>query len=377
MIADPRILVSASDAAAADVMIVVAGALRNAQLEHRIVAGEPAYTRMRSAGVDAHFFPHPRAGKSQMTSHRTLISAANEIIEDYRPDAILVGLSGPDVGIDEALVAASQGKVPSYAVQDFWGDVNESLSARPRVYFVVDEFASEITRRRTQAGVEVVGSVRYAGYDGLDVVGIRRAARAGLGVDDDVVVVGLFTQPLWHVDGYARQFEMLIESLRSLSRRCVLGIRRHPRDSAESVELLERHASRNRVPTVDMSALTIEAALSACDAVVSAFSSVATDVCYLQRAADGPLGVPLLLLLEPGVQSLFERQCGFDTHPLVQSGLAMEVRDAGDLPPIWSRVTDPETRRQIWLRCGALPDSQCSADRIIKRLCNDWRGVAR
>ena len=75
---------------------------------------------------------------------KKILASANSILLKVKPDVLFVGLSGPDLGIDEALIYKSQ-NIPNFAFQDFWGDMNNGFGKFPKTIFVMDKFAKKIT----------------------------------------------------------------------------------------------------------------------------------------------------------------------------------------------------------------------------------------
>jgi hypothetical protein len=368
----PRLLISASDPAAADAVRPIALAAGRHGIAHQLVAGEPAYGRLRAAELEVELFACRRVMAACDGRAPALLAAASDLIVRHRPDAIVVGLSGPDAGLDEALVMAADGHVPCYAVQDYWGDVNTVLPARPSAFLVVDDYAAELTRRRSNSDVHVVGPLRYADYGRLQPEGLRKQARARLRVADGQKLIGIFTQPLWHIEGYAAQWDALIGCLAEGAASAISYVRRHPRDQAAHAGGLFPSLDAARVPYVDASGLTIEEALCACDIVCSASSSVATDLCYLQRRAGQPLGSALFLLFAPALRRHFQEECALAVHPLVAAGLALEVEHQSLLADRLAQALDENLRRRTWLGCRRLPDAEGAAERVIDRLLHDW-----
>jgi hypothetical protein len=366
----PRLLISASDPAAADAVRPIALAARRHGIAHHVVAGEPAYGRLRAANVDVEVFACRRVANVKDGHAPALLAAASGLIARHRPDAIIVGLSGPDAGVDEALVMAADGRVPCYAVQDYWGDVNTVLPARPGAFFVVDDFAAELTRKRGNAAVHVVGPLRYVEYGKLQPDRLRETARARLGVGDEQKLVGMFTQALWHIEGYATQWDALIGCLAEVG--AIACVRRHPRDDAARAAALTAALDAACVAHVDASSLAVEEVLCACDVVCSAFSSVATDLCYLQRGAGRPLGTALFLLFAPNLRRHFQEQSGLAPHPLVAAGLALEVERERSLAECLAQALDANLRQQMWRACRKLPEAEAAPERVIDQLRLDW-----
>ena len=87
-----------------------------------------------------------RANQKQNDLKKKILHKAENLLNSIDPDILLVGLSGPDVGIDEALIYKSQSIIPSFAYQDFWGDMNYGFGRYPGTVFVLDNFAYRITK---------------------------------------------------------------------------------------------------------------------------------------------------------------------------------------------------------------------------------------
>lgn len=102
----------------------------------QIFCQSPAYEIFKREGLDPiHVEP--------AVNDRAL-SLARKIIQQVKPDAILTGVSGPDIGIDEALIASSQHD-NTYVFQDFWGYINRSSKHYAKHYFVIDKEAKRLT----------------------------------------------------------------------------------------------------------------------------------------------------------------------------------------------------------------------------------------
>jgi hypothetical protein len=229
-----------------------------------------------------------------------------------------------------------------------------------------------LTRRRVSADVHVVGPLRYIDYTGILPDSLRSEARMKLGVAQERPLVGIFTQALWEIDGYARQWTDFISVLAQRDDDPVVIVRRHPRDGVAPAAGLQRDLTSAGLAVADASNLSVEQILCACDLVCSAFSSVATDLCYLQRQAEAPLGVPAFLLFAPDLREHFARQCGFSVHPLVKAGLVLEADTPGALGGCVARALDPATRGQVWQGCRGLMAPANAAELVIDRLRSDW-----
>jgi len=144
-----RLLISARDPGAANNLAPIARlAQASSTLTLHLVAAEPAARIFAEHGLEPEKISAP---------DDTLPALAARLLEQHQPDAVLVGLSGPGRGIDEALLAAARGRVPSWALQDFWGDVNNGFGAYADTYLVRDDTAARITRTRAPVNTLVSG----------------------------------------------------------------------------------------------------------------------------------------------------------------------------------------------------------------------------
>jgi len=105
-----------------------------------------------------------------------LLNAARALLDRVRPEVVLTVLSSGGAGVDEAVAAAAA--CPVFCLQDYWGDVNLQLGVPAGLYLALDEYAVDLTRLRFGLPAVAVGSPKHAAYAGLDVQGLRRAARA-------------------------------------------------------------------------------------------------------------------------------------------------------------------------------------------------------
>ena len=91
-----RLLISARDPGAAHSLLpVIRKALADERFDVSIAASGAAAEIFSRAGIPFH-----RCGAAA----EALLAEADEALRRCSPDAVLVGLSGPDVGIDEALL---------------------------------------------------------------------------------------------------------------------------------------------------------------------------------------------------------------------------------------------------------------------------------
>ncbi len=319
----------------------------------------PAIGIFRRCGLEAlevSLVPARRRGSREAD---VLLEAADSLLEERNPDAVITGLSGPDLGLDEALVARAGGR-PTYALQDYWGDVNPGFGRTAGTFFVPDEYAARLTRQRLRCRTVVSGSPRHAG-----LVPPRREMEG-----DGVLFCG---QPLWHLPGYPRTLEQLGRAVRELGHS--LHYRPHPAETPEQLRrgqgLFERAGLE-----VDMDGDgDLYTSLCGASVVASCYSSCGLDLAYLNRAAPEPLGGVLCVMVEPDLRRYYRDYSGLDALPLVELGLAGEVTEPGAMAEAIMRVSDREWRHLCQARAReVLPPPERAAACIAAVIRDDLSG---
>ena len=176
-----KILFSARDVgAAAHIGEIAKEAAGRDRIETALLASPPGLQIFREAGLRAHaFHAKPVESASDPGANRVL-AEARAWLEKIRPDAIVVGTSGPDMGVDEALVTCA--RTPhTYAFQDYSGWIVRGFGQPANTYFVLDQSAAKLTAQRHPGAVVVAGSPKHATYGRLDPDKLRESARKQLG----------------------------------------------------------------------------------------------------------------------------------------------------------------------------------------------------
>lgn len=350
-----RLLLSARDpGAAAHIREVALAASARADIVPVIAASGAAYPILVAAGLAPIEVP-VQVGDAWL-------QRAAEVIAQWDPQAILVGASGPDCGLDEALVACAGGR-PSYLLQEFWGDLNPGWNRTADTVFVVDEDAALATARRTKARLVVVGNGKYTAYDALDPVALKRDARARLGIVPGRLVVGYYGQGGLDWPGYGAMVARLAEAIAEAIPDALVVLRPHPKESEAVRRASQATFAACGLNSVADPAPTIEESLCACDVVCTSFSTCAVDFYYLSRRAPHPLGSVVQLLYQEDWMEAYRRYTGLPDVPL--AGLGLPVGDASQLASVLERAARPDIREKLWqgVRTKLPPPSQ--AARVI------------
>ena len=352
-----RLLITARDAAAALHLVQVARAgLRDPRFEIRVAVQPPASEIFESAAIAAVTIDLPPAKLAQSAEAAALRAAARALLDEFRPDAVLVGLSTPfDAGLDEAVLAEST--VPSLLFQDFWGEQNLILGRGADFILVLDAEAAARNRARYDVGSTIVGSARHAGYAALDIAGVRAAVRRRIGAGPNDAVVGFFGQALHSMAGYRRTVQCFVSCLRDLPHVRHVVLRPHPREDAEQRAETERVFVDAGLPVVLLADGPVEQALLACNVVVSVFSTCTFDTAYLNRFSTEPVAVPISLLFDQEIAAYCAQHGNYLEFQYHTLGIVKPVYDIDQLAPTMTAATQAATCRDAWLRAHLhLPD---------------------
>lgn len=352
-----RLLVTARDVAAALHLVQIAIASRgDKRYQVLIAAQQPAARYFLDAGFDVRVLPPLAARSADSVEARQLRSTARGLIAEYRPDAILAGLSTPfDAGVDEAMFAEAD--VPTILFQDFWGEQNLLLGKAADLVLAVDDEAATLNFKRFGIHSRVVGSARHAAYADLDIPGIRQRVRASLGIAQDENVIGFFGQALHRLPGYARTVQAFVDALASIPSSFKLIVRPHPREDQAQREQTQALFLRSGItPIVDLDG-PVENALIACNVVCSLFSTCTYDAAYLNRFSAKPVAVPISMLFDPEVETYCRQHVNFETFPYHRSGVVLSIHDVSNLAPLIRQSLEYENCENVWRNAQAhLPD---------------------
>ncbi|MBI2205303.1 MAG: hypothetical protein HYU41_15755 [Candidatus Rokubacteria bacterium] len=347
------VLLSARDPGAAAQVREIAPVLRaDRRLEVVVVASDPAYELLVAAGEEPRKFT-ASASPAAAADTATLVGEAHDVLDDVDPDVVVTGISSLGVGVDEALLACA-GTRPTFALQDYPGDVNALGHAYAATYFVRDEPAAALTVRRFSVRAVAVGSLRHAGYSRLDVRRLREDTRRAAKVDDGRPVIGFFGQPP-AIPGQETAFGHLVDALRGRMPRPFVIHFEHPK----SLDRRDAHVAMLRSAGLTVhdatGATAVEPWLAACDVVATCFSHCTMDYAFLTAWSAEPLGAVLFLMTTPEITRFLHTQGGLAVPDGAERGLGRIVRTPTDVVSALDEVLAESTRRQYHLACRQLP----------------------
>jgi len=344
-----RLLLSARDPGAARTIApIVTAASARPEFQVMVAAQGTAVEIFAGLGIPTVAFEAPELDSPSAPGRDRLLAAAAELLARCEPDVIATGLSGPGIGIDEALIALAGGR-PTYSVQDSRGWVTAGFGRPAGTYFVADAEAVEATRRNAApfGGVRpiIVGSLKHALYAGLDPSALRRQGRSALG---DQPSVAFYGQPAWGWAGYRRSLETIAWAMAITPPGPQLVYRPHPKETtrqrADTLAVLERARARVLVdPNAD-----VETSLCAVDLALTCFSACGEDLIHLQRRSTEPLGAVVYVLTEPDLRATLAADTGSPLPWPARRGLARVVTENHPLPAVIAEAIGRDARRVAW-----------------------------
>ncbi len=339
-----RLLVSARDPGAAQLVGELVPILaRTPGVSVRLLAQGAAVAILRGQGLDVAAIDLPALGGSDDAGRQTLLARAQQALDDWRPDAVVVGLSGPGLGIDEALTWLSADR-PVIALQDYEGWVVDGLGRQAPDYLVADEHAARLTQRHPGIRTHVIGALKYARYAALDVPALRAAGRRLLIPGDAATVITFYGQPAWEFEGYRDTVDLFVEQAGHQHWPIRWLYRAHPKESMEARRGLVKRFATAGLSIEPCPAPDIDTSLAMTDGALTVFSSAAIDLVHLQRVSPEVLGVAWFLLMHPAIRARLHHDNGSVEPAVAEQGLALCTREPGEIGPTLAALVEGQLR---------------------------------
>lgn len=325
-----KVLMTARDPGAVGHISEIAWAFgRSGNFEVVLAASGRAFEMLVALGHTTRHFKCPDGSESISNAGESsaLLASAVELFEDVRPDVVFASLSSFGAGIDEAMIKVSKGKVPVFAMQDFWGDANLLLGTPADLYFTIDKMGARLTESRFGIKAQAVGSAKHQVYSKLPIQDLRAEGRRKCGAADGRAVVGFFGQSP-EVPEHDRTFSLLVKALREIDGNPMLLVREHPKFRKLHRVPLAELARKSGIDVFDATEkLTPEHWLAAVNVMVTLYSACGLDHAYLSAHSDRSLGTALYIMPFSATRKFVERQCGLVEFPLIAMGLGKFISE--------------------------------------------------
>lgn len=300
-------------------MSVMKHVLTHPDVNLRILCGDPAHHLFRTELGDHEHVEcvHvPEVARSATDDNaRRLLDICEAELKAFGPSVIVGGLSGPLLGIDEALVHAA-GPSNCISIQDWPGWVVPGFGRPAGHYLVQNRYAAEITTGRGVLRATEVGCLSHASLFSFEEKASAPANRGPL----------FLGQPLHHLPGYVRTLARLADVLerRSIGWR----YRAHPAESMAELRALRAALADYRIEIIDPGRSRLEDDLVSSTLVISCFSSAVEDRLILGTRPGVPQASAIYLLHEADVRTYHDDHSSGEDPYAALCGLATLVRDA-------------------------------------------------
>lgn len=326
---------------------------------------------MRTAGLRPHVVNLPALDQKDEPGRTELFEVVGALLDNIGPHAVITGLPGPTLGVDEALVHLCD-DWPVFSLQDYEGWVVLGFGRAAPTYFVSDEHTATLTLREPGVEPVVVGDLRSTEFSDLPIPALRAQGRRMARTEGPLVT--FYGQPAWGYRGYPETLKVLARAARSTPELNFL-YRPHPKETDAERNAVHAMFEAEGVVLARCPATTIEMSLAMADAVLSVFSTVGQDHVALQRYSPEPIGAAAYLLFDPAIRSLLAADTGSDMPRVVRDGLADSAGSADDVISLLRRLTAPSAAMTSWRKIGeALPApggiAGVVADHIVARLAS-------
>lgn len=368
-----RVLFSARDLGAAEVIAeVIKSANNDSRFEVFVVAEGKALEWFLQNGLAAQGFLSQPIESSSDRERDGLLAEAEQVLKCIMPDAIISGMSGPTIGVDEALIA-SAGSIATYVIQDYAGWVVNGFECHAETYFVGDVEAKKITDSRYDVRTIVSGSPRYQKYSKLTPFIMRTDARHSLLKDNATTLIGFYGQSAWDIDGYWQTIDDLAEELCESELDLAIMYRPHPAESTiEREKILSRFRETGRLVILDPHD-SVEMSLSVVDIVTTCFSSCGECQINLSRASSAPLGSVIYLMHHESLRDYHLVNTGVTMPLMATAGIGLVTLQRDDLRKAIKKASSLEFKNFAWeLGRHVLPDHEKSVDTILSTVANDF-----
>ncbi len=355
-----RLLISARDTGAAAHLCIIAEKGRSLpDFNIHVVTVGAARTVFDQRGISStHVMDSPEID---------WLAYADEVLHKIRPNAVLVGLSGPDRGLDEAIVARACTK-HVYAFQDFWGDLNPGFGHLPRTFFVLDDTAAKLTlMQEPSARVFPVGNICLSErLRDLDPLNLRRTGREELGVDPSTPLIGFYGQGHTDCTAYSRMVTALGKAIRDIKPDAHILFRPHPKETpvqrAATIEALGG--------AIEDTFSDVEQSLATVDLVATWYSTCGVVSSHMSKLSPVPLAPVLYLQPYESMRKWYLKTNHTMMLPL--EALAIVVDDESQISAALVQAFNPSERSRIWHACRkALTENRSSPLYVLDRIRED------
>ena len=338
-----RILSTCRDPASAASLAPILSRLQSIKgIKLRVLAQDPAFRillknkRLKEVDIiqveDTHF--------------QNIINVAHSALESFNPSAVFCGVSGPDAGIDEALLkVAKTASIRRFTFQDYWGYLNPESIDYNDVIMVIDDHAKSLTASQTGSQIEVVGCPKYDGYARLDMSKLKKSFLKKNKITGTSYVLGFAGQPLAGLEGYLKTIQSLSSAVSNLDMDIQCVYRPHPKEDLDTQKkILNTFNKFSCAIQLQNNNDPIEELFAGADLLASLFSTAGYDAQMLNKCSTSPVASTLYLMFENDISDFFCNKNMIAQIPFSEPPCAVTIRNAKNITSTLEHCLSPETK---------------------------------
>jgi hypothetical protein len=328
-----KLIVTVRDVSSAnDLSCILPCLINHDQFNVRVFAQEPAYTILKNilnSDISVDFI-----GSVDDLGHEIIENLVNKVFLSFKPDCILTGISGPDYGIDEIAlgVCSSYDSINTFSIQSYWGDLNNACGSIADTIFVLDDFASELTKERHAAcNTVITGSWKSNLYNQIDITKERSKFKLHNFNNNSGRLVALFGQPLFEYEWYRDTLELFIKFASEINPPLEIIYKPHPKEKGESISWTINKLSNSSIEFSTQERINTLKLLAVTDMAVSLFSTVGYDLQNLLQKSEIPFSLPMYLFFNKDFKRWYFDNCRLSKIPLSDKEMSIVVENSNHL----------------------------------------------
>jgi hypothetical protein len=328
-----RFLITARDPASANDMsdLILQFAEKYSHIDLLILAQEPGYSIIKKkieSYVSSCKVELRNIGDLNINRCMNII---NSIVDEFRPTAVVTGISGPDYGLDEvALKVCTDNNIKTFSIQSYWGDTNTQLGTIATTIFVLDSFAKKITKKREpNAEIIITGSFQNFKFDSINVEKIRIQFRDKHKLTKKKAIV-FFGQPLYEYSFYYDTIRKLASCLASSFKHHQVFYKPHPKENSTSIKWIVDNFTRLNLDFKKTESDFISL-LAGTDLSLSLFSTAGYDLQSLIANSSQPFSTPIYLFYDRTCREWYENYSKLSEIPMTHDNMGLVVKNESKL----------------------------------------------
>tara|TARA_X000000950_G_C13885016_1_gene648481 strand:+ start:195 stop:1292 length:1098 start_codon:yes stop_codon:yes gene_type:complete len=280
---------------------------------------------------------------------KILLDLSKYYIEKYKPNLIISNSSGPDYGLDEAIINIGNKKnIMTFCIQSYWGDINKIFNSEPDIYFVIDKFAKKITKMKTNKKINVIGSIRHENYSLLKLKKNSIIFKRKYNLNSNNKIFTFFGQPTEFIEDYLESIQIFYNYINSNIKGVVLLYKIHPKENIYQINQVIKYFINNKINYKIIKHEEIEKIFIHSLCSISIFSSTGYDCYQLKKYSSYFGALPIYLFFNKKLRNDFIKFTGLKTIPLSSINEALVVNSSSDFKKISNLKKINSLREKSW-----------------------------